>query len=350
MKRIKKVQKSLHEYGVDALLVQNSVDLLYLTGMELSAGTLVIAKDDVHLVVDGRYFETCKKMLSYTVSLLAPGVLAKLMSGYKKVGFDADQTSYGAAEKLSTDLKKELTAIGKPIEQIRAIKEAGEIKALQRAADLCVEGFSFVCSCLKTGITEKTVAKQLELFWIERGADRLSFEPIIAFGSNSSMPHYRAKEVALKPGDVVLIDIGVVLDGYASDLTRTVFYGKPKAKIKEIYRIVQKAQSKAVDGCKAGLTSGDLYDFAGKVIEKAGYKEAFIHSLGHGIGLDVHEYPTLRENGDILLTAGMVVTIEPGIYIPDVGGVRIEDMVLITKDGPKVLTDCPKEELIIDEI
>ena len=347
MKRIKKVQKALRGYAVDALIVEEPRDLFYLTGLDLSAGTLLITKAAAHLIVDGRYVERAKNEAPCHVHLRAAHLIGTLTKACMKIGFDQDATSYARYQSLQEEFEKPLVSLSKPIELIRAIKESTEVKALKKAADLCVEGFEYVVSLLQTAVTEKELAKRLEIFWLESGADKLSFEPIIAFGKNSSMPHYRAQNVPLRKGDIVLIDIGVVVDGYASDLTRTLFYGKPKPELLKIYRIVYEAQKKAILGCKAGVLSDKLYHMAGSVIEKAGYKEAFMHGLGHGIGLDVHEYPTLRPTVSCPVHAGMVVTIEPGIYIPNLGGVRIEDMVLITKDGHEVLTDCPKEELVL---
>lgn len=354
MKRVKKMQKQLAQYGVDALIIQHPRDLYYLTGLELSAGTLVCSKEDAMLFVDGRYEETCKKLCSVPSQRIAEGAVHAYIKKKKcqTVGFDADTTSFSAYQTLGQK-GVSLVALSKPVERVRAIKDAGEIQALKRAAKLCQAGFEHVCSLLKKGISEKELAMRLQIFWLEKGAERLSFDPIIAFGANSSMPHYRAGDAILSPGDVVLIDIGVVLDGYASDMTRVVFFGKPNPRLSKIYDIVKKAKDAACQACRAGIRSEALYKVAADVIDKAGYKDAFLHGLGHGIGLDVHEYPILRAKGGALsveLEAGMCITIEPGIYIPALGGVRLEDMVLVTKEGCTMITNMPEEKIIIPSV
>src|SRR5574338_1467532 len=220
MKRVQKVQKQLKRFSVDLMLVQAPVDLFYLTGLELSAGSLLITKERVDLVVDGRYFEKAKALSPFHVHRAGVGVLSSLLKKYKKIGFDGDATSFAAYTALQKELPQpEFVSLSKAIEKIRMIKEASEVKALQKAADLCVQGFDYVVSLLKTGVAEIAVAKALEIFWLQHGAQKLSFDPIIAFGKNSSMPHYRAKNERLERGMPVLIDIGVVVDGYASDMT-----------------------------------------------------------------------------------------------------------------------------------
>ena len=315
----------------------------------MSAGSLVISKEKVLLFVDGRYIEKCKKNGQIEVIRHEPGSLLQALEEKVRIGFSADSTSYAAFMKLQAEIgeKNELVALSMPIQKIRAIKEPRELVLIEKSAELCVKGLEFLYTRLRNGVTEKILAKELELFWINEGADCFAFEPIIAFGENSSMPHYRAGNIHLKEGDAVLIDIGVVVDSYASDMTRMAFYGTPDARFTEIYEVVKNAQGAAIDACSPGVTSQDLYDVAMGVIEKAGFAEAFLHSLGHGIGLDVHEYPVLKRDPEPCeIKPGMVLTIEPGIYLPGVGGVRIEDMVLITENGHRVLTSCPKSVMV----
>lgn len=351
--RIQKVRKSLKGWKVDALLVTNPVDLHYLTGLELSAGTCVISKEAACLIVDGRYFEKCKKETSFKVERQAPLALSKTLSnrGFKackRVGFAEDSTSYASYIRLKEAVIGELVPLSRPVEHIRAVKEGDELRAIERAARLVESGFEFLASRLRIGVTEKMLARELEIFWLQMGADKLAFESIIAFGKNSSMPHYRASNVALKPNDAVLVDIGAFVDGYAADMTRMFFFGKPDTRLAKIYDIVQEAQKKAIKGTKPGITASSLYNISKKVIDKAGHLEHYLHGLGHGIGLEVHEYPILKpENQNSLLLPGMCLTIEPGIYLPGVGGVRIEDMVVVTKEGHRELTGCPKARVIL---
>lgn len=347
--RLKKVQKALANWGVDAFVVTDPVDLYYLSGIKLSLGTIVISKKKATLIVDSRYFEKCQKEACLPVFLTAPGVVANELSGYKKIGFSSESLTYSAFTKLQQEVSGTLVPLEYPMQQIRAIKEPGEVALLEKAIDLCYKGFDLVISCLQKGVTEESIAKKLEIFWLTEGGDGLSFDSIIAFGKNSSMPHYRSGSTVLKPKDIVLVDIGVVVNGYASDMTRTFFFGKPDPRLEKIYDIVLAAQEKSIKAVKPDVSCAKLYEVSKKAIEKAGFGDKYLHGLGHGIGLETHEYPALKTiSKSISLKPGMCITIEPGIYLPELGGVRIEDMVLVTKDGHRNLTSAyPKDKIIL---
>ncbi|MBS0635654.1 MAG: aminopeptidase P family protein [Verrucomicrobia bacterium] len=348
-KRIKKVQKAISEWGVDAFIVTDPVDLFYLTDVQMSLGTIVITKQKATLVVDNRYLEKCQQEASCPAVQLKPGVVASLLSKSKRIGFSQESTSYSQFSSLAAEVEGELVPLEYPMQKIRAVKEASEVRQIKRAIELCYQGFEFVKSRLTPGVTEELIAKQLQLFWLALGGEALSFDSIIAFGKNASMPHYRAASTALKPGDIVLVDIGVVVDGYASDMTRCFFFGKPDKRLEKIYDIVLDAQVKSIKAVKPAISCAKLYEVSKKVIDKAGYGDKYLHGLGHGIGLETHEYPTLRPTATkSMLEPGMCITVEPGIYLPNLGGVRIEDMILVTKDGHENLTSgYPKEKLII---
>lgn len=331
MNRIEKVQSCFTRWGIDVLIVDNPVDLFYLTGQELSLGRLVIEKKEATLHVDGRYFEGCKQQASVAVKLL--GKEAPSFPG-KKIGFDANFTTVASFEKLQGDL----ISLPMPILEVRAIKEPEEIERLRQAAKLGTQGFEFVVSKLEEGVTEEQLALALEIFWRTHGGERLAFSPHIAFGENSAHPHYHVGKRALKKGDIVLIDIGVVLDHYNSDMTRCVFFGDPDPKLEQIFAIVQEAKDEAFKVCKPGTPLADLDAAARDHITKKGYGEQFVHSLGHGVGLDIHEQPWVRKGAEGVLQEGMVLTIEPGIYVPGVGGVRLEDTIVITKNGFENIT------------
>jgi Xaa-Pro aminopeptidase len=222
------------------------------------------------------------------------------------------------------------------VQNLRLIKDAEEISKLRAAAQLGYEGYLFALSLLREGVSEKELALALELFWKERGASRLAFDSIIAFGPNSSMPHYRPDETTLKQNTSVLIDCGVVLSHYHSDMTRVAYFGNPPQEIQTIYPIVEEAKAKAIEACRPGTLIGDLDRIARDWIQSKGYGEYFSHSLGHGVGLEIHENPIIRQTGPFSekpLKTGMVITIEPGIYLPGIGGVRLEDTILITENG-----------------
>lgn len=341
MKRIEKIQARLDEWEVDLIVIENPIDLFYLTNQDLSAGRLIVEKSNATLYVDGRYYESCKKNLTIPVVLHTQEKPIPTFER-KRIGFDAHTTTFEDYEKL-INLKGERIPLISPMQSVRAIKEPEEIILLKQAAELGSKGYDFVLSLLDVGISEEEVALELELFWRKAGGERLAFAPHIAFGENSAYPHYHSGKRRLKSGDIVLIDIGVVLNHYHSDMTR-VFFGikpPPSTKLIEIYRIVHEAQEKALEMCKPGIELAELDRVARAWIEAKGFGPQFLHSLGHGVGLEIHEAPVLRKNAIGRLEEGMVITIEPGIYLPGIGGVRLEDTILITRDGFENMTNRP---------
>lgn len=350
--RLNRLRQTLGQQDCEALLVEHPANLLYLTGLELSTGKLLIAPHDASLIVDGRYEEAAKKQTTYPVLLLKDNILQDWIVEAKvhQLGFDQMHTTYQAYTALShiaEKLKKqetyllEIIPLDGPVQLMRMIKDEDEISLLRKAAKLGYEGFKYASSILQEGISETEVAIELEFFWKKRGASRLAFESIIAFGPNSSMPHYRAGSTILKHHTTVLIDIGLVLSHYHSDMTRVVFFGSPPPLMQTIYSIVEEAKARAQKLCRPGTLIGDLDRAAREWIASKGYGPNFTHSLGHGLGLDIHEPPILRSTGlyrDMPLQKGMVITIEPGIYLPDIGGVRLEDTLLITENGHENLT------------
>jgi Xaa-Pro aminopeptidase len=361
--RIRAVQQYLKAHHLDGLVVDDCLNIFYLTGIELSLGTLLITQTFARLVVDHRYFESCKKNCPVPVIPLKADWLVTLLMQKKcerilTLAFDSENTSYekylvhrksmNTLRKQSKGKRKvQLKPVHNPIRALRAVKDRDEISALKKAAKLGSEGYDFVCSLLKTGITEIEVAQQLEIFWKERGSKGLAFDSIIAFGENSSMPHYKPSTVKLKKGQPVLIDIGVNFHHYHSDMTRVPFYGKPSKKMEEIYHVVLEAQEEAINLCAPGVKMSAIDAAARDHIASRGYGKYFIHSLGHGIGLEVHENPFFKKTEDTILEEGMAITIEPGVYLSGVGGVRIEDTILITKKGHENLTKRPKDLMIL---
>jgi Xaa-Pro aminopeptidase len=349
--RLERLRHLLNSHSCEALLIENPTDLFYLTGVELSAGKLLVGKKEACLIVDGRYFERSSKQNLYPVHLFKEELLRELIKtwGIHELGFDKNCTTfqeYLNLSQLANELKSasyslEIIPLESLVQKLRLIKDEDEIAYLRMAAKLGYEGYEFAVSLLQEGITESEIALELEFFWKKRGASRLAFDSIIAFGSNSSMPHYRAGATKLRQNTSVLIDIGVVLNHYHSDMTRVVYFGEPAPIIKEIYTIVEKAKNQALALCKPGTLIGELDRAAREWIASKGYEEYFTHSLGHGIGLEIHEPPIVKQNSpfsDLPLKPGMVLTIEPGIYLPEIGGVRLEDSILITENGYENLT------------
>lgn len=358
-KRIQQLQLKLYELGCQALLIENSINLYYLTGITLSSGTLLVHETGALLFVDGRYFELCQKKEPLFKTVLSTQLsIPSFLSDQKyhhieTVGFDAESTSYKQflewQNKLSP-ISKSLLALDNPVQTLRMIKDESEIVLLKQAARLGSKGFDFVCSLLKEGISEAEAALELEIFWKKQGAKGVAFDPIIAFGPNSSMPHYRAGSTLLKKNMPVLIDIGVNDEFYHSDMTRMVFFGEPDPEIRKIHNIVETAQQRAIQLCQPGTKIGDLDAAARDYITQEGYGDCFNHNLGHGVGLEIHEAPWLRRHTPyslISLQPGMVITIEPGIYLPGLGGVRIEDTLLITDSGHENLTLRPTQPFLI---
>ena len=336
LNRISKLQSFFKTWKIEACLIENPLDLFYLTGLQLSLGIVVILPSKVQLFVDGRYFEFAKKNSPVPVELLSKESVSTFLRAVRMLSFDSSSTTVARLDQLKKIHAKGLNGIPQPLKQLRSIKEASEIKAMKKSAAVVWKGYQHICCSLKAGITEKELALSFEMFCREHGAEKLSFDPIIAFGKNSAYPHYRPGDVELKKDELVLIDIGVVVNHYHSDMTRTVFFGKPDSRLVLLQTVVKKAHAAALSLCKSGTKVGDLDKAARNVIQKAGLQDLIQHSLGHGIGLETHEFPRIKYQGEdqnILLCEGMVITIEPGLYLPGVGGVRYEDTVVINSQG-----------------
>ncbi len=353
MQRLKALQKKLALESFDLCLIEQPLDLLYYTGLALSAGRLIVARSSAALFVDGRYIQMAKEKAPMKAALDTPDSVAgfiKAASG-KKCAFDSGNTSYDRFLRLKKALDIQLVPAAHFFATLRAVKDASEIEKMRKSAELLYKGFLHIRSLLKTGITEREVARRFEIFSLENGAEKLSFEPIIAFGANSAMPHYRSQDIALKSGDIVLIDIGVVLSKYHSDMTRVLFFQKASPFFQKIYSVVKEAHDAALSLCRPGITVAKLDEAARSVMRKEEMESYFLHSLGHGIGLQTHEFPRLKSQGEdtkTLLEPGMVVTVEPGLYYAGRGGIRYEDTVVVTEKGYENLyPDMDSAKLIV---
>ena len=338
--RLKKLQQKLKSTSCDLCLIDNPLDLLYYTGLHFSAGRLLIQKKKAALFVDGRYIQMAQEKAPMEAFLDAPDTFAAFMGIHKKKClFDSNHTTYNGFLNLKkTEKQLHVTFIPDAdfYQNLRAVKDRSEQELMRRSAKLLYEGFLYIRSILKTGITEREVARQFEIFSLQHGAEKLGFEPIIAFGKNSAMPHYRAQNRALRSGDTVLIDIGVVLNQYHSDMTRVLFFKKASPFLLKVYQVVKDAHDAALSLCKPGVTVAALDEAARSVMRNHQMESYYLHSLGHGVGLEIHEFPRLKSRGDdtqIRLEEGMVVTIEPGLYYAGQGGIRYEDTVIVTKRG-----------------
>jgi Xaa-Pro aminopeptidase len=329
----------------------------YLSGFTGSMGHLLVTGDKAFIAVDFRYYDQAEREAPDYELFQANGPMSswlpKLIGGAglagMKLGFESQGVTYGmfsalknAVESLTEGDRPQLVPTENLVESLRAIKDPEEIEAIGRAVALGDAAFQHVASIIEPGWTETQVAWEIEKYAREHGAIALSFPTIVGAGPWGAMPHAQPRDHVIQEGDGVVIDMGVNLDGYMSDLTRTIFIGKPDDQFKKIYDIVLAAQLTAEEMIETGMTGGEAHMLAARVIEEAGYGDYFGHGLGHGVGLQVHETPRLSRTSDDVLEDGMVVTVEPGIYLPEWGGVRIEDMGYL-KDGKYVnFTSAPK--------
>lgn len=344
--------------GVDGLLVTHLPDVRYLSGFSGSSAALVLPKKNARagkaiLYTDGRYTAQAKAEAVGTEVVVVPkGVVAAacegaVAAGITRCGFDAAHTtvaSLGLMRKaVPGNLRRSLFVPSGPVVAgLREVKDAGEIEILRRAALLGCGLFEHMLGFIRSGITEIDVAAELEHAARLAGAEAMSFETIVASGERSSLPHGRASSAKLPKRGFVTLDFGVVLDGYCSDMTRTVHLGKASQEEFDVYHAVLEAQEAAVAAIAPGVTVGDVDEAARGVLKAAKLDENFTHSTGHGVGLEIHEGPRLATEQKQILKRGMVVTVEPGVYIPGKFGVRIEDMVLVTAAGGEVLTPSVK--------
>lgn len=319
-KRLEKIQKGL---GEEYLLIEHPTHLKYLTGLLLSKGRLYLNDQTPVLMVDERYFELAVRSFPYEVIKWGPFPVEGPLF------FEPEFTTYEGYLLLKKEYKH-LKEIPSPILEMRSIKDPSELTLIEESARLLNQAYYHIRKKLKVGVTEEEVAKEFYRY-AYKIAEGPSFEPIIAFGKNGSMPHYRSGKTALKENRMVLLDLGIKYQGYCSDMTRMVSFGTIPKKIEEALSLVEKAKKAAEKAACPGMTMKDLQLIASEAM--GDQEKYFVHSIGHGIGLDVHELP---KKG--LLKKNMVITIEPGLYYPGVGGVRLEDMYLITDKGCKKLT------------
>lgn len=339
LERVKKLQKVLKKEKLGAMLIEDPVDLFYLTGMQMSLGHLIVKPTSACLFVDGRYLEAAQNQSAVAAAELTESVQIKFVKGVKTIGFNGDKTSYADFLHWKKKLKKtgaKLKSQPHLLRSLRVIKDRTEIEKMKKSAQFAYEAYEYIRKKIRPGITERQIARELEVHCLERGTEGMSFDPIIAFGANTALPHHHPGKTKCRENEIVLFDLGVKLDGYVSDMTRVDFYGKPDPKLLHLHEVNKQAQRKALSKCRPGAFLKDLDLAARSVMADAGLEKYFIHSLGHGVGLEVHEYPRIKFDGDdrnVCLEPGMAITIEPGLYLPGKGGVRYEDTVIITQEG-----------------
>ena len=348
--RIQKVRQTLQEKGLDAILVTRPENQRYLSGFTGGDGMLLITQSDTLLLTDFRYYEqVAEEAPNFELvksGSQVPQVLKQLVKkhGIRTLGFESTHVPFARYQewkKATRGVKWVPTQDA--VESLRMIKDAGELAAIKKAIAIGDAACDHIREFVQPGITEKQVAWELESYMRTHGAERLAFPLIVGSGPNGAKPHAVLEDRPLQMGEAIVLDLGATVDGYNSDLTRTICLGKPDKETQEIYDIVLRAQLAAEERAKPGMKGQEVDALARKVIDDAGYAERFGHTLGHGVGLAVHEGPSAGPKATMIFEPGMVCTIEPGIYLPGRGGVRIEDLVLFTANGVEVLTHARKE-------
>ena len=346
-KNIGKIRSLLEEKDLDGILLYKPENRRYVSGFTGSTGYVLITETDTKFITDFRYIEQatvqCKgfEIIEIGNTKTITDVLNE--STLLKLGVEEDFMTYGQSIEFTDKLADtDIIPLEGAILKLRSVKTPNEIKNIEKAADISDEALEHILGFIKPGLVESDIALELEFFMRKRGAERLSFDSIVASGERSSLPHGVASDKTVEVGDIITLDFGCVYNGYCSDMTRTVVLGKADDRQKEIYNIVLRAQETSLEAVKPGITGAELDSIARNIIDDSGYGQYFGHGLGHGVGLEVHELPRINAHGDVPMEPGMVITIEPGIYIPNFGGVRIEDLVLVTEDGYRVLSKSTK--------
>jgi len=347
--RVEALRALLADQGLDALVVSQPENRRYLSGFTGSAGVLIISQQDAIIATDSRYFiQASQQAPDFELAKVTdelPPVLAEVLQrlGTRRVGFEAAHVAFAIHQRWVEAVPDiEWVPTEDLVEGLRAVKDEAELALIRQAVTLTDEALVQVTDRIRPGMTERQVAWELEVYLRTHGAEAVAFEIIVASGPNSALPHARATDRVIRSREPIIIDVGARVDGYHSDLTRTLCLGPTDRRFEEIYHIVLQAQTVAEAGIRAGMGGQEADSLARQVIEDAGYGEHFGHSLGHGVGLAVHEKPRLGKTSKDVLRPGMAVTVEPGIYLPDWGGVRLEDIVLVGADGVEVLTQAPK--------
>jgi Xaa-Pro aminopeptidase len=354
MTRIEKLRERMAGQRIEALLVSSLPNVHYLTGFSGSAGAVLVTPRSSSLFTDPRYDLQARQEVADSRVLIvkgeALGAAAKMVrrGREKRLGFENHAISYETYRRLRELLpNKRLVAAGSLVESLRMEKDEGEILEIRKAVEVASKAYSETLRHLRPGMAELEVAAEIEYRMRLNGAERPSFETIVASGPRTALPHARPGTRKLQVNEFILMDLGAILNGYASDMTRTVFLGSAPRKAAQMYRAVLEAQLEAEAAVRAGVECGAVDRAARRVLERRGYGRYFTHSTGHGVGREIHEAPRIAARQRLRLPERTVITVEPGVYIPDYGGVRIEDVVVVRKKGGDVLTRTPKELTIL---
>lgn len=348
--RLVKLRSIMKEKDIEGLLISSVENRTYFSNFigDEEAGYLFVTQDKEFILTDSRYTQQAKQQSDFEVieyKASSVKTIRDLTDRFKirKLGFEDQHIVYSKYNRISENVGAHMVAVGDLVSDIRTVKDSDEIEKIRAACELGDRAFAYILSFVKPGITEKELSSELEYYMKKNGAQGLSFDSVVATGRRTSLPHAIPTDTKVESGDFVLFDFGCKLNNYCSDMTRTVVVGRANEEQKKIYNTVLKAQKRALDFISKGKKGSEVDKIARDYIAEKGYGENFGHSLGHGVGLFIHEEPRLSSNYNNELQCGMVVTVEPGIYIESFGGVRIEDMVVITENGTENFMKAPKE-------
>jgi Xaa-Pro aminopeptidase len=351
--RVLRLREELTARELDALVVTHPQNRRYLSGFTGSDGALFVTPGEAKLITDFRYLEQAERQspgfeLVEATPIELPDTLGELVrqTGVKRVGFESHEVAGADYTDWTTAVDSELVPVKELVEEMRAIKDQGELETIKQAVAIGDAGMAHIREFIRPGMTEKEVAWELEAYMRTHGAEAAAFDIIVASGPNGAMAHATISDRVIQVGEPIVIDVGARVDGYHSDLTRTLLLGEPDDRFQEIYDVVLRAQRSALEGIRPGMTGREADALARDVIEEAGYGEYFRHGLGHSVGLEIHEDPKASTVSEAVLQPGMTLTVEPGIYIRGWGGVRIEDLVVVREGGVEVLSGAERDMLI----
>lgn len=353
MKRIERVRELMKDWEIDGLLVYSPYNLRYLSNFTGTTGYALITLDKAFFVTDARYTEQAKNQAAdFEVCEHKQGWIPfmkdiLLKEDVQSLGFEADHITVSTLEILEEEFLTRLVPTSGIVETLREVKDEEELSIIRKACSISDAAFLHILNFIKPGKTEIEVANELDFFMRKQGAKGVSFDTIVASGYRSAMPHGVASEKEIQMNELVTLDFGCYYQGYASDMTRTIAVGDPGDLLKEIYDITLQAQLKVIEAAAPGKTGKELDLIARDYIQSKGYGDKFVHSTGHGLGLEVHESPSVHRLAEQAFVTGNVITDEPGIYLPGIGGVRIEDDLIITDTGCEVIQKVTKEFIVL---
>ncbi len=354
MNHLSNIAGKLSEYGLDAMLITSESNERYALGF-YGEGLLLVTREGAHYTTDGRYIEAAREQITGVEPQLitpASGHIAQARAfleekGLHNVGFESGSMTVDEHRRYAQELPCILTPAQALLDQLRSAKDWDELALMRRAQQITDEAFKAILSFIHPGMTEQEIAARIVYELLRRGAEKVSFDPIVASGPNGSRPHAVPSERKVEPGDFITMDFGCKVQGYCSDMTRTVALGQPTKEMEQVYEIVLTAQKAGINAARAGIAGREVDGAARQVIVEAGYGSYFSHGFGHSLGLDIHERPCASQSEDGLLPVGGVISAEPGIYLPEKFGVRIEDVLVLKEGGCEVLTRSPKDLIVL---